>query len=59
WSPGPARGPMRGVRAVARKGEKKYEYRFDVDLETGAVHPSNPRSERVFDTLRASEPEPR
>ncbi|MEM6732802.1 MAG: hypothetical protein AAF658_14685, partial [Myxococcota bacterium] len=53
WAPGPARGPMRGVRATAHKGERVYEYRFDVDIETGAVHPSNPRSERVFDTLRA------
>lgn len=52
WSPGPARGPMRGVKARAHKGEQIYEYRFDVDLETGRVHPSNPRAERVFDTLR-------
>ncbi len=52
WSPGPARGPMRGVKAEAHKGEKVYEYRFDVDLESGRVHPSNPRAERVFDTLR-------
>ncbi|MEM6532644.1 MAG: hypothetical protein AAF654_08465 [Myxococcota bacterium] len=58
WRPGPPRGPMRGVRAIARKGKKTYEYRFDIDLETGAVHPSNPRSERVFKTLRAREPVP-
>ena len=52
WGPGPARGPMRGVKAEAHKGEKVYEYRFDVDIESGQVHPSNPRAERVFDTLR-------
>lgn len=50
WSKGPARGPMRGVRAVARKGAKSYEYRFDVDLETERVLPTNPRAVRLYES---------
>ncbi|MEM6558620.1 MAG: hypothetical protein AAF219_06480 [Myxococcota bacterium] len=52
WEPVPGRGPMRSVRAIARKGERRYEYLFDVDLETRVVHPRNPRAERVFREAR-------
>jgi len=51
WSSGKNRGAMRVVYADARKGKRRYRYRFDVDLEKSRVHPGNPRAERVFDTL--------
>lgn len=48
WRMVGVRGVVYRVAAVARKGKEKYEYRFDVDLETSKVLPANPRAERVF-----------
>lgn len=40
------------VAATVRRGEQSYEYRFDVDTQSGLVHPGNPRARRLMGRLR-------
>jgi hypothetical protein len=43
------------VRAFLEIDGKAYDYRFDVDIDSGVVHPANPRARELLETLRTRE----